>query len=169
MPAQQRTDSGVPCSPVGQAGAREAGSSAAREAPTEAAENAGVPPKSPLAARSPGACLSNKEHLIQTLSTPTALDEHVMMLVQDASCICLQSIDGSHVCCIKHKRRFAAGLGIQDGKQAATKAPPHSFLPHLQPGRASPAARRGEVLAGPLTRASTPQPRSQVRCHCAIM
>ena len=55
-----------------------------------------------------------------------------------------------------------AGFGRVDSKQAAPKAPPHSFLPNLQPGRASPAARRGEVLAGPLTRASTPQPRSQV-------
>ncbi len=61
-----------------------------------------------------------------------------------------------------------AGSGRLDSKQAAPKAPPHSFLPNLQPGRASPAARAGEVLAGPLTRASTPQPRSQVFHHNPI-
>ena len=47
-------------------------------------------------------------------------------------------------------------------EQAPPKAPPHSFLPNLQPGRQSAAARRGQVLAGPLTRASTPQSRTQV-------
>ena len=47
-------------------------------------------------------------------------------------------------------------------EQALPKAPPHSFLPNLQPGRQSAAARRGQVLAGPLTRASTPQSRTQV-------
>lgn len=48
------------------------------------------------------------------------------------------------------------------GEKEASGKPPHSFLPNLQPGRVSPAARREQVLAGPLTRASTPQSRSQV-------
>ena len=57
VPAQQRSEGGVPCPRVSQAGARETASSAAREEPTEATQSAGVPPKSPLATRSPGLCL----------------------------------------------------------------------------------------------------------------
>ncbi len=57
IPAHQRSDSEVPRSPVGQAGAREAASSAGTEDPSEGKESAGMPLKSPHPASSPGAGL----------------------------------------------------------------------------------------------------------------
>ena len=63
---------------------------------------------------------------------------------------------------LRRQCNLHAGAAKPAGEKEAGGKPPHSFLPNLQPGRVSPAARREQVLAGPLTRASTPQSRSQV-------
>lgn len=164
--AQQRSESGIPRSPGAQAGAREAASSAAREESMDGAESAEMPPKSPLTSNSPGACLVITESTWCTpLSHPCLGIKHVMVVIPRLHKHLLPIAAGL-VLYAAYLSIMVLGAGYRrlDGKQAAPKAPPHSFLPNLQPGRASPAARRGEVLAGPLTRASTPQSRSQVRC-----
>ena len=97
---------------------------------------------------------------------------HVLCGRGTARCILLPAaLQGSHFTCSRTHINSACFLtgGAETSEvrdegteQAAPKAPPHSFLPNLQPGRQSAAARRGQVLAGPLTRASTPQSRTQV-------
>ena len=105
-------------------------------------------------------------HIVASvLSTPCVGGEHLGAYefppTLPKSCFACSSTQAESVCDPTGRGKTPEDRGKGTG-QARPKAPPHSFLPNLQPGRQSAASRRGQVLAGPLTRASTPQSRTQV-------